>query len=274
MQDQIDRLIKAKVAIDADQPGLGRQKGLGIVRRPGEYDRSLDNSPAYARPACKASLRQLGIEQIDLYYVHRVEQGRDIQETMQGLSDLVREGKIARIGLCEVTAATLMRAHAVHPVAAVQTEYSLWSRHVEADILPTCRELGVGFVAYSPLGRGFLTGSFQADTTFEAGDFRANLPRFQQGAIDTNRRIADVVARMAAEKGCSPAQLSLAWLLAKGDDIVPIPDTKRMRYLRENAGAVQIGLGADDITRLERAVDALPVAGACYTPEGMKGVDA
>lgn len=247
---------------------------FGIVREPGEYKRSLDNSPAYARKACEASLKRLGIDRIDLYYVHRIESGRDIEETMGGLADLVSEGKIAKIGLCEVSAQTLRRAHAIHPVAAVQTEYSLWTRHVETEILPACRDLGVGFVAYSPLGRGFLTGTFQQDTKFEDGDFRAGLPRFQNGALDANRRIADAVAWLAHKKGCSPAQLSIAWLLAKGTDIVPIPGTKRLKYLQENVGAVDVELAPDDIVELERAIEALPVAGERYTEEGMKGVAA
>jgi aryl-alcohol dehydrogenase-like predicted oxidoreductase len=247
---------------------------FGIVREPGEYKRSLDNSPTYARRACEASLKRLGVDRIDLYYVHRIEQDRDIEETMSGLADLVKEGKIDRIGLCEVSAQTLRRAHKVHPVTAVQTEYSLWSRHVEPEILPACRALGIGFVPYSPLGRGFLTGTFQEDTAFEEGDFRASLPRFQDKALDINRRIADAVARMARDKACSPAQLSLAWLLAKGDDIVPIPGTKRIKYLRENAGAADVALTQQDVARLERSVEALPVAGDRYTAEGMKGVNA
>ena len=152
---------------------------FGIVRKPGEYRRSIDNSPQYARQCCEASLRRLGIEQIDLYYVHRIDPAHPIEDTMAGLAQLVQEGKIARIGLSEVSAATLRRAHAVHPVAAVQTEYSLWTRDVEAEVLPTCRELGIGLVAYSPLGCGFLTGRFQNDTIFEQGDFRASLPRLQ-----------------------------------------------------------------------------------------------
>ncbi len=247
---------------------------FGIVREPGEYKRRLDNSPAYARIACEDSLKRLGVDQIDLYYVHRIETGRDIEETMGGLADLVVEGKIARIGLCEVSAQTLRRAHAVHPVTAVQTEYSLWTRHVEAEILPACRDMGVGFVPYSPLGRGFLTGTFQQDTKFEDGDFRTSLPRFQDVALDANRRIADAVAWMAQEKGCTPAQLSIAWLLSKGDDIVPIPGTKRLRYLQDNVGAVDVNLTPGEVMRLERAIEALPVSGARYTEEGMKGVAA
>lgn len=247
---------------------------FGIVRQPGEYKRSIDNTPDYARSACEASLRRLGIDRIDLYYVHRVNTGQPIEETMEGLARLVDEGKIARIGLCEVNAETLRRAHAVHPVTALQTEYSLWSRGVEAEILPTCRELGIGFVPYSPLGRGFLTGRFQSPTEFEESDFRSALPRFADGAMGQNRRIADVIGQMAAKKSCTPAKLSLAWLLTKGPDIVPIPGTKRRAYLEDNAGAVDVVMSDLDCQRLEEAISQLPVIGERYTPEGMKGVNA
>ncbi|GAA0573961.1 aldo/keto reductase [Halomonas salifodinae] len=247
---------------------------FGIVRNPGEYERRLDNGADYARQACEASLRRLGVERIDLYYVHRIDPERPIEETIDGLARLVEAGKIARLGLCEVSADTLRRAHAVHPITAVQTEYSLWTRDVEREVLPTCRELGIGFVPYSPLGRGFLTGRFQEAAEFGDGDFRRHLPRFAEGAIDTNRRIADVIAEMAAKKGCSPAQLSLAWLLSKGPDIVPIPGTKQRRYLEENAAAAQITLSAEERQRLEAATARLPVVGERYTPEGMKGVNA
>ncbi|MGJ3263216.1 MAG: aldo/keto reductase [Salinarimonas sp.] len=247
---------------------------FGIVRRPGAYERSLDNSAAYARAACEASLRRLGRERIDLYYVHRVDARHPIEETMEGLAGLVEDGKIAHVGLCEVSAETLRRAHAVHPVAAVQTEYSLWTRGVEDEILPTCRALGIGFVPYSPLGRGFLTGRFQAGDDFGTGDFRAGLPRFARGAIVENRRIADVISEAAEEKGCTPAQLSLAWLLAKGPDIVPIPGTKRLRYLDENVAAARVALSQAECDSLERSLSRLPVIGERYTPEGMKGVNA
>ena len=187
---------------------------------------------------------------------------------------MINEGKIARIGLCEVSAETLRRAHAVHPITAVQTEYSLWARDTEREVLPTCRELGVGFVPYSPLGRGFLTGRFQDTSEFGDGDFRANLPRFAEAAIDANRRITDVIAEMAAQKSCSPAQLSLAWLLSKGPNIVPIPGTKQLRYLEENVAAAQITLSAKEQLQLETAIERLPVIGERYTSEGMKGVNA
>lgn len=246
---------------------------FGIVRNPGEYQRSLDSSAEYARKACDASLQRLGVEQIDLYYVHRVNPNTPIEETMEGLAQLVKEGKIAHIGLCEVSAETLRRAHAVYPVTAVQTEYSLWTRDVEQDVLPTCNELGIGFVPYSPLGRGFLTGRFQATEDFEEGDFRSNLPRFSGQAMSTNRRIAEVIGEVATLKGCTPAQLSLAWLLSKGDNIVPIPGTKRLGYLEENAAAVSIHLTADEQQQLEMVTANLPVIGERYTPEGMKGVN-
>jgi aryl-alcohol dehydrogenase-like predicted oxidoreductase len=247
---------------------------FGIVRKPGEYARTIDNSPDYARRACEASLRRLGIERIDLYYVHRVDRSRPIEEVMETLSNLTREGKIAHVGLCEVGAETLRRAHAVHLVAAVQTEYSLWTRDVEAEILPTCRELGIGFVPYSPLGRGFLTGAFGAGTTFADGDFRAMLPRFSEANMTVNRSIFDLVHAAAAEKGCTPAQVALAWLLAKGNDIVPIPGTKRLKYLEENAAAVAISLSEAEMIALDQAIGRLPVAGERYTEEGMKGLNA
>lgn len=247
---------------------------FGIVRKPGEYRRSIDNSAHYARQSCEASLRRLGIEQIDLYYVHRLDPARPVEETMQALAQLVQEGKIARIGLCEVSAATLRRAHAVHPIAAVQSEYSLWTRDIEADVLPTCRELGIGLVAYSPLGRGFLTGSYQHSATFAAGDFRASLPRFQPDNLATNRTLVNVVTTLAARKHCSPAQVALAWLLAQGDDIVPIPGTRRSEHLQDNLGALSLRLDTDELAQLRQAIDSLPVAGERYGEEGMKGVNA
>jgi len=247
---------------------------FGIVRKPGEYRRSIDNSPQYARQSCEASLRRLGIEQIDLYYVHRIDPTHPIEDTMAGLAQLVREGKIARIGLSEVSAATLRRAHAVHPVTAVQTEYSLWTRDVETEVLPTCRELGIGLVAYSPLGRGFLTGRYQSDATFEKDDFRASLPRFQPENIGHNRSLVDVVTALAARKSCTPAQIALAWLLARGNDIVPIPGTRRLNHLQDNLGALSVQLGGNDLTELNRALNTIPVMGERYTEEGMKGVNA
>jgi len=220
-----------------------------------------------------AKPRRLGIEQIDLYYVHRIDPTHPIEDTMAGLAQLVQEGKIARIGLSEVSAATLRRAHAVHPVAAVQTEYSLWTRDVEAEILSTCRELGIGLVAYSPLGRGFLTGRYQNDTNFEEGDFRTNLPRFQPENIQHNRSLVDVVTALATRKACTPAQIALAWLLSQGDDIVPIPGTKRLNYLQDNLGALAVHLDVQDLSELNHALNAIAIVGERYTQEGMKGVN-
>ena len=246
----------------------------GIVRNPGEYTRRIDNSPAYLRRACESSLKRLRVEQIDLYYIHRLDPTQPVEQTMEVLAALKAEGKIAHIGLCEVSAATLRRAHAVHPVTAVQTEYSLWTREVEAEILPTCRDLGVGFVAYSPLGRGFLTGRFQPGTRFEDGDFRASLPRFAPDNASRNAALVDVVSALAAARGATPAQIALAWLLDQGPDIVPIPGTKRLKYLDENATSTQIALTEAERSTLQEAIARLPVIGERYTPEGMKGVNA
>ena len=247
---------------------------FGIVRDGKSYTRNIDNSPAYARRACEASLERLGVERIDLYYVHRIEKGRPIEEIMGALAELVAEGKVGHVGLCEVSAATLRRAHAVHPVAAVQSEYSLWSLDVEDEVLPACRELGIGFVPYSPLGRGFLTGTFDGAPPSAEGDFRAGLPRFSGEALDANRSLASAVHALAVDKGCTSAQLCLAWLLAQGDDIVPIPGTKRVRWLEENVAAADMEFGVDDETALREAIGRHGVTGERYTAEGMKGVDA
>lgn len=247
---------------------------FGIKRNPGEYARALDNSPAYARAACEASLRRLGRDHIDLYYVHRLDRDRPVEEVMGELSRLVEEGKIGHIGLCEVSADTLRRAHAVHPVAALQTEYSLWSRDVEAEILPTCVALEIGFVPYSPLGRGFLTGTFDTTTEFAEGDFRAQLPRFRPDNIAQNIGIVQIVREMAETKDCTPAQLALAWVMSKGESVVPIPGTRRIKYLEENLGSVDLTLSADDLRQLEGDLDTIRVRGQRYTEEGMKGLDA
>lgn len=246
---------------------------FGVVRDPGAYGRSVDNSPAYARKALEASLTRLGTDHIDLYYVHRIEADRPIEEVMGALSDFVAEGKIRHIGLSEASVETLRRAHAVHPVTALQTEYSLWTREVEAEILPTCRELGIGFVPYSPLGRGFLTGRFTGAQDFEAGDFRAALPRFAGDNLQANLALADKVRDVAQDAGATPAQVALAWLLAQGDDIVPIPGTKRVKYLEDNVGAVGLTLSDAQMAALTEASGSLPVIGARYSEEGMKGVN-
>ncbi|GAK87567.1 aldo-keto reductase [Vibrio ponticus] len=245
----------------------------GIVRRPGEYQRRIDNSPDYIRRACEQSLRRLGVECIDLYYIHRLDPNSSIETTMATLSDLVKQGKIAHIGLSEVSAATLKRAHAIHPISAVQTEYSLWTRYVETEILPTCRELGIGFVPYSPLGRGFLTGRFQTDATFANTDARKALPRFSADNLSANRPLSQAVIDLAKQKSCSPAQIALAWLLAQGKDIVPIPGTKKLTHLKDNLAACEVKLTASELRHIQQVIDNFSPAGERYTIEGMKGVN-
>ena len=248
---------------------------FGIVRDPdGGYARHLDNSPAYVRQACEASLRRLKVERIDLYYVHRVDRNTPIEETIGALAGLVREGKVGHIGLCEVSAATLRRAHAVHPIAAVQSEYSLWTRDPEAEVLPACRELGVGLVAYSPLGRGFLTGRIDTTNGLSGDDFRRFNPRFADGNLEHNLSLLDAVGAIAASRDVTLGQVALAWLLARGGDVVPIPGTKRISYLEENVGAAEVRLTEDEIRRLDAALPPGAAQGERYSEEGMKGLDA
>lgn len=215
---------------------------FGSVRSAEGEFLGVSGRPEYVKKACEASLKRLGVEAIDLYYQHRVDPDTPIEETIGAMSDLVREGKIRYIGMSEAAAATIRRAHAIHPIAAVETEYSLWSRDVEDEILPTCRELGIGFVAYSPLGRGFLTGQIQKTDDFAPDDFRRFLPRFQGENFKKNLVLVEHIKELANQKGCKPSQLALAWLLAQGEDVIPIPGTKRIRYLEENIGAVDVQL--------------------------------
>jgi len=247
---------------------------FGIVRKPGEYKRVIDNSDRYVRSACEGSLKRLGLDAIDLYYVHRIDKSRPIEEVMMTLVSLVNEGKIKSVGLCEVSAETLRRAHSVHPVAAVQTEYSLWSRDVEREILPTCNELDIGFVPYSPLGRGFLTGTYDQSTKIADDDFRANLPRFSKENIEKNLKIVDCIRAFAKSMQCTEAQLALAWLLTRDDAIVPIPGTRRISYLEENVASANLVLDPDAVQALSADIDKLEVAGERYTEEGMKGLNA
>ena len=244
---------------------------FGIRKAPGEYARIIDNSPDYIRQACDASLQRLGIEQIGLYYVHRAETGRAIEETMGVLAELVEAGKIAGIGLSEVSAATLRRAHAVHPVAAVQSEYSLTTRDIEAEVLPACRELGIAFVAYSPLGRGLLSGTLDRDKLAES-DFRRNAPRFGAGALEDNNARLDTLRSIADRREATPSQVALAWVLAKG--AFAIPGTKRLGYLEQNVAAASLRLSADDIAKLDSSYAPGTFSGERYTAEGMKGVNA
>ena len=212
---------------------------------------SVNGRPDYVKRCCDASLRRLGVDVVDLYYLHRVDPETPIEDTVGAMAELVREGKVRHIGLSEASVATLRRAQAVHPVAALQTEYSIWSRDPEQEILPACRELGVGFVAYSPLGRGFLSGSIRSLDDLTSADHRRGFPRFREENLDRNLRIVDGLREIAEEKGCTPAQLSLAWLLRGERPVVPIPGTKRRAYLEENARATEIELGDDELARID-----------------------
>ena len=231
----------------------------------------VNGRPEYVLQACDASLRRLGIDHIDLYYQHRVDTEVPIEETVGAMAKLVAQGKVKHLGLSEAAAATIRRAYKVHPIAALQTEYSFWSRDPEDSILPTCRELGITFVAYSPLGRGFLSRLKPED--LEAGDFRRNHPRFQAGNIDHNLRVRQNLEEIAAEKGCTTSQLALAWLLHEGDDIVPIPGTKHVNYLEENAAAVNIELTRDDLDRIDEVVLVGAFSGDRYTAAAMARVN-
>jgi len=224
----------------------------------------IDGSPEYVRKACDASLRRLGTDHIDLYYQHRVDQTVPIEETVGAMAELVQQGKVRHLGLSEASPQTIRRAHAVHPITALQTEYSLWTRDPEAEVLPTVRELGIGFVAYSPLGRGFLTGRFRSPDDFEAGDFRANHPRFQGENFQRNLDLVERVKAIADEKDCTPGQLALAWVLRRGEDVVPIPGTKRVPYLEENAAAAGVELTDEDIARLDEVAPVGVAAGERY----------
>ncbi|NJC05673.1 aryl-alcohol dehydrogenase-like predicted oxidoreductase [Sphingomonas kaistensis] len=232
----------------------------------------VNGRPDYVRSACDASLRRSGLDLFDLYYQHRVDPDVPIEETVGAMAELVTAGKVRYLGLSEAAPETIRRAHAVHPITALQTEYSLWTRDVEADILPTCRELGIGFVPYSPLGRGFLTGQIKSPDDLVEGDSRRNHPRFQGDAFQANLDLAASVAALAAEKGCTPAQLALAWVLAQGDDIVPIPGTKRRRYLDDNLGALEVELSDSDLARISAALPPGAAQGTRYPAASMAAV--
>jgi aryl-alcohol dehydrogenase-like predicted oxidoreductase len=231
-------------------------------------NRVIDGSPENARRALEGSLKRLGIDYVDLYYQHRIDPKVPIEDTVGALADLVREGKIRYLGLSEASAQTIRRAHAVHPIAAVQSEYSLWSRDIEAEVLPTLRELGIGLVAYSPLGRGFLSGRFSSLEELEPNDFRRHQPRLLGENMEINQRLAAKVRLLASDKGWSPGQLALAWVLARGEDIVPIPGTKRRVYLEENLKAAEIELTPADLQRIDDELP--PVVGDRYDRTGMQ----
>ena len=275
----------------ADMYGVGRNEELvgrairgrrdrvvlatkfGNVRGEDGSFRGVNGKPEYVRSACEASLKRLGVEVIDLYYQHRVDPATPIEDTVGAMADLVKQGKVRYLGLSEAAADTVRRAHRVHPVTALQTEYSLWSRDVEGGILDTVRELGIGFVAYSPLGRGFLTGRYKSPDDFDRDDWRRNNPRFSGENFAKNLRLVDEVTRIASEKGCTPSQLALAWVLAQGDDIVPIPGTKHREYLEENAEGANVRLTQADLDRIERVFPQGAAAGTRYPEQGMQTVN-
>jgi aryl-alcohol dehydrogenase-like predicted oxidoreductase len=260
-----EELVGRAIADRRDEVVLATK--FGIVRDPANPQaRGVNGRPEYVRQACEGSLRRLGVDHIDLYYQHRVDPDTPIEETVGALAELIQEGKIRYIGLSEAAPETLRRANAVHQITALQTEYSLWSRDPEDEILPTCRDLGIGFVAYSPLGRGFLTGAIRSVDDLADDDYRRSSPRFQGENFQRNLDLVAKVAELAADKAVTPAQLGLAWVLAQGEDIVPIPGTRRRARLEENAGAVDVELSADDLREI---ADALPDPAGQRYPEAM-----
>lgn len=246
---------------------------FGIVRTDDPQVRGVNGRPEYVKAACDASLKRLQTDHIDLYYQHRVDPNVPIEETVGALGELVQAGKVRFIGLSEAAPETIRRAHAVHPISALQTEYSLWSRDPEDEILPTLRELNIGFVAYSPLGRGFLTGQIKSFDDLEEDDYRRHSPRFQGENFDKNLQLVARIQEMAQSKGCTPAQLALAWLLAQGEDIVPIPGTKKRARLEENVAAQNVQLSPEDLAQIDEIAPHGVAAGGRYHPEFMKAVN-
>ncbi len=268
-----ERLVARAINGRRDQVFLATK--FGIKLEPGEKGgppvRSIDGSPAYVRSACEGSLQRLGVEHIDLYYQHRVDPSTPIEDTVGAMAELVAAGKVRHLGLSEASAETIRRAHAVHPITAVQTEYSLWTRDVEAEILPTLEELGIALVAYSPLGRGFLSGRFSSPEELDEGDFRRYGPRFTGENLLENRKLAERVRELANEKGLTPGQLALTWVLHRGEHIVPIPGTKRVSYLEENLAAAEVELSDEEVERIAEAVPA--ATGDRYDAQGMRSVN-
>ncbi len=257
-----ERLVGKAIADRRDRVVLATK--FGNVRGPNGEFLGIDGSAAYVRSACEASLQRLGVETIDLYYQHRVDLDTPIEETVGAMAELVTEGKVRYLGLSEAAAPTIRRAHAVHPISALQTEYSLWMREPEAELLPTVRELGIGFVAYSPLGRGFLSGRIRSAEDLEPADSRRNAPRFEDENLRRNLELVAALEELAGERELPPSQVALAWVLARGDDVVPIPGTKRRAYLEENAAAAEVRLTAAEIERLEHAFPVGATAGDRY----------
>jgi aryl-alcohol dehydrogenase-like predicted oxidoreductase len=247
---------------------------FGLIPGPSGPATEVDGRPERVRPSCEASLTRLGVDVIDLYYLHRVDPKIAIEETVGAMAELVREGKVRFLGLSEAGPESIRRAHATHPIAALQSEYSLWTREPENAVLPVCRELGIGFIPFSPLGRGFLTGAVKEVDTLEQNDVRRRLPRFQAENLQRNIALVQPLEEMARSKGCSAPQLALAWLLAKGGDIIPIPGTKRRRFLEENVAAAEIALTAADVAALDLAFPIGAAAGTRYPPDSMRLLEA
>lgn len=267
-EELVGRTIKGK----RDQVFLATK--FGIVRDPANPQaRGVSGRPDYVRSSVEASLKRLGVDTIDLYYQHRIDPQTPIEDTVGALADLIAAGKIRYIGLSEASSETLERAHRVHPITALQSEYSLWTRDPEQSVLATCRKLGIGFVPYSPLGRGFLTGALTDPSQFPADDYRRHSPRFQGENFAKNLLLVDKVKELATRHDCTPGQLALAWVLAQGDDIVPIPGTKRRRYLEENVGAIELKLSPDDLAEIEKIFPIGAATGARYTEEGMRSLN-
>ena len=257
-----ERLVGKAIAARRDEVRLATK--FGNERREDGSWVGINGRPEYVRSACDASLERLGVETIDLYYQHRVDASVPIEETVGAMAELVEAGKVRYLGLSEAAATTIRRAHAVHPITALQTEYSLWTRDVEEEILPTVRELGIGFVAYSPLGRGFLSAEIRRLEDLKEGDFRAHNPRFQEGNIESNLELVDRIAEIAAKKKVTPAQLALAWVLAQGEDVVPIPGTTSVSHLEQNLVALEIELTDEDLSRIGQAFPRGATAGKRY----------
>jgi aryl-alcohol dehydrogenase-like predicted oxidoreductase len=267
-----ERLVGAAIAGRREEVFLATKFGIKLEPGPdGTPVRSIDGSPAYVHAACEGSLQRLGVEHIDLYYQHRVDPNTPIEETVGAMAELVAQGKVRHLGLSEASAETIRRAHAVHPITAVQTEYSLWTRELESDILPTLAELGIALVAYSPLGRGFLSGRFSSPDELDENDFRRYGPRFNGENLRHNLELAELVKGLAAEKDITAGQLALAWVLHRGEHIVPIPGTKRVSYLEENLAAADVQLSDEDVQRIADAVPA--AAGERYDEAGMRSVN-
>ena len=266
-----ERLLSHVLKTRRDEVVLATK--FGNVRAPNGDFLGVSGTPAYVAAACDASLQRLGVEYIDLYYQHRVDPKVPIEDTIGAMQRLVEAGKVRYLGMSEASAPTLRRAAAVHPIAALQSEYSLWTRDVEAEILPACRELGIGFVPYSPLGRGFLTGAIQNAGELAANDWRRTNPRFQEGNVEQNRALVEAVTELAQARGCTPAQLALAWLLAQGQDIVPIPGTRRISRLDENAGAAAIALSEAELQRISSVLSTHRIAGTRYPEAHMAAVN-